>query len=88
MKEIKKEFNGNGSKVKCTFPCTSAGCGKKVEVILDKPANRQCDITETCTCDTNYEIIIQLYDGDVSGIVTIHDVNNILKEHEVTLKVI
>jgi hypothetical protein len=88
MQEITKEFNGDGSKVKCSFPCTTSGCGKIVDEILDKPADGHSDITAVCACDTSYEITIQTDDGDVSGIVTIRDVNNTLKKEQVTLTVI
>jgi hypothetical protein len=88
MQEIVREFNGNGSKVKCSFPCTTPGCSKKVEKTFVKPADRQSEEVASCVCGTNYEITIQTDDGDVSGIVTIRDVNNTLKKEQVTLTVI
>ena len=85
---VAKEYNGNGTKVKINFSCTEPGCSKVVEEIFTKPSNGDSDVTATCACDTNYEITIKPYDGDVSGIVYIRDENNTLKEEQVTITVI
>jgi len=88
MKEITKEFHGDGSKIKLLFPCTKSGCGEEIDKIFDKPASKSIDVTASCICDTNYEITIEPYAGNVSGVVTIRDVNNKLLEKQVKLNVI
>jgi len=88
MKEIVKEFNGDGSKVSCTFPCTKPGCSNKVNVIFAKPSDGHSDVTASCACGVDYEITLLLDNGDVSGTVTIRDVNGSLKKEEVTATVV
>ena len=89
MKDVMKEFHGDGTKVKCVFPCTKPGCSGNVDKTFAKPADGDADVTATCcVCDTNYEITIQADKGDVSGTITVRDVYNALKKEEITITVI
>jgi hypothetical protein len=72
MRDITKEFNGDGSRVKIEFPCTKLGCGGKVEETFDKPPKGYPDVSASCNaCGASYEITVQPYEGCVSGTVTI-----------------